>query len=103
MLYCDCPVLCKGGKNVSDRTYRSHTQYRKSRLSDAFNNFIAAEAARQPDRGPGVHATRRQRQPNLAADIIMEELDIADPDHNGAEGVFDAAADVDLELDVRPI
>ena len=100
MPYCDCPALCKGGKNVSERTYRSHAQYRTSRLSDAFNNFIAAEATRQPYRRPGINAARaasaRQRQPN-AADIIMEEQhEMVEPDR---AGVFDAAA-VDLESDV---
>ena len=107
MPYCNCPGLCKGGKDVSDRTYRSHAPYRIPRLSDAFNNFIAAEATRQPDRGPGVHTTRatpaRQQQPNIATDIVMEEQEMADPDHDRAEGIFDAAADIDLELDVRPI
>ena len=102
MPYCDCPTLCKGSKNVSERTYRSHAQYRTSRLSDAFNNFIAAEATRQPDQGPGVNAARaapaRQRQPN-AADIVMEEHEMVEPDRAESVGVFDAAA-VDLESDV---
>ena len=103
MPYCDCPALCKGGKDISERTFRSHAQYRTSRLSDAFNNFIAAQATRQPDRGPGINAARaapaRQRQPN-AADIIMEEQhEMVEPDRAESVGVFDAAA-VDLESDV---
>ena len=103
MPYCDCPALCKGGKDVSERTFRSHAQYRTSRLSDAFNNFIAAQATWQPDRGPGINAARaapaRQRQPN-AADIIMEEQhEMGEPDRAESVGVFDAVA-VDLESDV---
>ena len=40
MPHCNCPSLCKGGKDVSNRTYREHA---KHQLSSAFNQFIATE------------------------------------------------------------
>jgi hypothetical protein len=50
MVLCDCPVLCKGGKDVAQRTYRDHAKYRTPKLSADFNQFIASETS--------VHAPR---------------------------------------------
>ena len=58
MPHCDCPTLCKGGKDVTDKTYRQHATYRTSRvLSAAFNEFIASET------------TARLQQAGTAADL----------------------------------
>jgi hypothetical protein len=45
MPYCNCPNFCKGGKQVTEKTYRDHASYQPSKLSDAFNEFIANETA----------------------------------------------------------
>jgi len=45
MLHCDCPTFCKGGKEVTQKTHQDHARYRTSKLSAAFNEFIANETA----------------------------------------------------------
>ena|ERR1700730_8593086 len=45
LLHCNCPSLCKGGKDVSDKTFHDHLKYHSARLSTAFNDFIATKAA----------------------------------------------------------
>ena len=41
MVHCDCQILCKGGKNVSRKTYLRHSKYRNE-FSTEFNTFMAS-------------------------------------------------------------
>jgi hypothetical protein len=41
MDYCNCKVQCKGGKNVSRKTYLRHSKFRND-FSPEFNAFMAA-------------------------------------------------------------
>jgi hypothetical protein len=41
MMHCNCEVLCKGGKNVSRKTYLRHSKYRNE-FSPEFIAFMAA-------------------------------------------------------------
>jgi hypothetical protein len=40
-MYCNCEVRCKGGKNVSRKTYMRHSEYRNE-FSPEFIAFVAA-------------------------------------------------------------
>jgi len=82
MPHCDCPTLCKGGTDVSDKTYRQHATYRTSRLSVAFNEFIASKT------------TARLQQAGTAADL--DSAQEGDAASTGQEQPYES--DVNLSI-----